>query len=88
MLELGAAFYDSLQSAEHVKNMVKGRFLQLLVLLLSLLNEEDRASIQLYVEATYGIQADRANLELLIMKVRNSSFCQVCGAGVRPRLAT
>lgn len=69
MLELGAAFFDSLQSVDHVKKMIKGRFLQLLIVLLSLLNEEDRASIQLYVEATYGIQCDRPNLEVAFLKV-------------------
>jgi hypothetical protein len=53
--------------------MLRGKFLQMVILLLSLLNEEDRAAIQLYVEETYGIQCDRPNLELAIMKVREAT---------------
>ena len=40
----------------------------MIVLLLSLVNNEDLAEIKDFFEATYGIKADRTSLELTILK--------------------
>ena len=41
----------------------------MIVLLLSLVNNEDLAEIKEFLEATYGLKADRTSLELTILKV-------------------
>ena len=41
----------------------------MIVLLLSLVNNEDLAEIKDFLEATYGLKADRTSLELTILKV-------------------
>jgi hypothetical protein len=41
----------------------------MLVLLLSLLNDEDLSELEEFLETTYRIKADRENLELLVLRV-------------------
>jgi hypothetical protein len=48
---------------------IRPRFLQMLVLLLSLLNNDDLDELKDFIEVTYGIKADRQNVEILILKV-------------------
>ncbi|KAL8890304.1 MAG: hypothetical protein Q9215_002533 [Flavoplaca cf. flavocitrina] len=66
-----AAYYNSLDtgSANVVQQYIRPRFLQMIVLLLSLLNNEDLAEIKVFLEATYKLKADRRDVELLILKV-------------------
>ena len=68
-----AACYNSLDSPPSSSNMtqkdIKPRFLQMVVLLLSLLNNEDLAELKDFLEATYKLKADRRDIELLILKV-------------------
>ncbi|KAL8871449.1 MAG: hypothetical protein Q9198_007417, partial [Flavoplaca austrocitrina] len=66
-----AAYYNSLDtgSANVVQQYIRPRFLQMIVLLLSFLNNEDLAEIKVFLEATYKLKADRRDVELLILKV-------------------
>ena len=66
---MSSAYYTSLDPADKVQQMLKPRFLQMLVLLLSFLNEEDLRNIQGFIEQTFHFRADRQNLELLFLKV-------------------
>lgn len=71
IISLSAAYYNSLDtgSSNVVQQYIRPRFLQMIVLLLSLLNNEDLAEIKDFFEATYKLKADRRDIELLILKV-------------------
>lgn len=72
IISLSAAYFNSLSSSGNTdksQQMIRPRFLQMLVLLLSLLNENDLMEIQDFLEVTYHLHADRQNIELLILKV-------------------
>lgn len=77
ILSLSAAYFNSLpQSAmpgteqeQRIQSEVRPRFLQMVVLLLALLNDDDLAQLEEFLQVTYGIKADRQHLELLILKV-------------------
>ena len=72
IISLSAGYYNSLDptgSDDSTQKYIKPRFLQMVVLLLSLLNNEDLAEIKDFLEATYKLKADRRDIELLIMKV-------------------
>ena len=71
IISLSAAYYNSLDtgSTNTTQQYIRPRFLQMIVLLLSLLNNEDLLEIKDFLEATYKLKADRRNLELLILKV-------------------
>lgn len=72
IISLSAAYYNSLDTgtdANFVQQYIRPRFLQMIVLLLSLLNNEDLAEIKEFLEATYKLKADRRDIELLILKV-------------------
>lgn len=61
---------DALRNDEHTEqSLIRPKFLQMLVLLLSLLNDADLESISEFLEETYRIKADRTHIELLILKV-------------------
>ena len=67
-----AAYYNSLDPTgtnDTTQAFIRPRFLQMIVLLLSLLNNNDLEEIQDFLEATYGIKANRRDLELLFLKV-------------------
>lgn len=51
------------------QRLVRPKFLQMLVLLLSLLNDADLRTIAPVLEKTYRIRPDRTSIELLILKV-------------------
>jgi hypothetical protein len=51
------------------QELVRPKFLQLLVLLLSLLNDEDLSELEQFFETTYRTKADRQSLELPVLKV-------------------
>jgi len=72
IISLSASYYnasDPTGSNDTTQKFVKPRFLEMIVLLLSLLNESDLEQIKGFLEATYGLKAERAHLELLFLKV-------------------
>ncbi|KAK5404694.1 hypothetical protein LTR06_009415 [Exophiala xenobiotica] len=70
IISLSAAYFNSLASYnQQEQHLIRPRFLQMLVLLLSLLNEDDLGEIAEFLEVTYSIQAERHHIELLILKV-------------------
>ncbi|KAM0797109.1 hypothetical protein BDR22DRAFT_824619 [Usnea florida] len=72
IISLSASYYNSLDptgSDDSTQQYIKPRFLQMVVLLLSLLNNEDLGELKDFLEATYKIKADRRDIELLILKV-------------------
>ncbi|KAL8994337.1 MAG: hypothetical protein Q9169_005664 [Polycauliona sp. 2 TL-2023] len=66
-----AAYYNSLDtgSAGFIELDLRPRFLQMIVLLLSLVNNEDLAELKIFLEKTYKLNADRRAIELLILKI-------------------
>ena len=72
IISLSASYYNSLDphgSDDSTQKYIRPRFLQMVVLLLSLLNNEDLAELKDFLEATYKLKADRRDIELLILKV-------------------
>ena len=72
IISLSAAYYNSLDpngGGDAVQQFIRPRFLQMIVLLISLLNNEDLAELKDFLEATYKLKADRRDIELLILKV-------------------
>ncbi|KAL8897053.1 MAG: hypothetical protein Q9207_007412 [Kuettlingeria erythrocarpa] len=71
IISLSAAYYNSLDTGttNAIQQHIRPRFLQMIVFLLSLLNNEDLAEIRDFLEATYKLKADRRDIELLILKV-------------------
>lgn len=72
IIELSASYFNSLASAggkDKSQDIIRPRFLQMLVLLLSLLNDDDLAEIASFLGDTYKINAERQHIELLILKV-------------------
>lgn len=72
IISKSAACFNSLATAGESNDeqaSIRPKFLQMLVLLLSLLNDADLGSIASFLEKTYRIKADRRHLEILILKV-------------------
>ncbi len=72
IISFSAAYYNSLDpngSGDQTQSYIKPRFLQMVVLLLSLLNNQDLLEIKDFLEATYKIKGDRRDVELMILKV-------------------
>jgi hypothetical protein len=69
MISLSASYYNTLDLDDKMQKVIRPRFLQMLVLLLSFLNDDDLKDIQDFLESTYKIKADRKSLELLFLKV-------------------
>lgn len=69
LIRQGAAHYSSLSSVGEARSKVRGRFMQMVVFLLSLLNDTDLASLRDTLEKSYEFKADRQSVELAILKV-------------------
>lgn len=72
IISLSASYYNSLDpagEADSAQKYIRPRFLQMIVLLLSLLNDDDLDEISEFLEATYKLKADRRHLEMLFLKV-------------------
>jgi hypothetical protein len=69
MISLSASYYNTLDLDDDMQRVIRPRFLQMLVLLLSFLNDDDLDDIRDFLESTYKIKADRKSLELLFLKV-------------------
>ena len=72
IIRLSMGYYDALDpegSTDTNQQFIRPRFLQMLTLLLSFLNNDDLEDIAGILEATYKIKADRKHLEILFLKV-------------------
>lgn len=72
IISLSAAYFNSLDpngAKDETQKLIRPRFLQMVVVLLSLLNDQDLFKIKDFLEATYKIEADRSHLELMFLKV-------------------
>ena len=68
-IERSLAFYLSLEDNSTDQEIVRPKFLQMLVMLLALLNDGDLRSIGGLLEDTFKIPGNREGLELVILKV-------------------
>ena len=68
-IERSVAYYTSLNDSKTDQETVRPKFLQMLVMLLSLLNDEDLRQISSILENTFKMPGNREGLELLILKV-------------------
>ncbi len=72
IISLGASYFNALSTPgnrDKSQDLIRPKFLQMLVLLLSLLNDEDLNDLKEFLQTTYRIKADRQSVELLILKV-------------------
>ena len=72
MISISAAYFNSLdpqRTSDLTQKLIRPRFLQMIVLLLSFLNNTDLAGIADFLQSTYQIKADRQHLEMLFLKV-------------------
>jgi hypothetical protein len=72
IISLSASYFNSLDpegGKDTTQKLIRPRFLQMIVLLLSLLNDEDLSDIGDFLESTYKLKAERKHLELLFLKV-------------------
>jgi len=60
---------DKKEKKTRLLNFIRTRYLQALVLLLSFLTDKDLGQLEDFLETTYGLKADRNNLEMVILKV-------------------
>jgi len=71
-IRLSAAYFDSLKPIgikDDTQAFLRPKFLQMIVLLLSLLNDDDLNDISTFLETTYHLKAQRKHLEMLFLKV-------------------
>lgn len=72
IISLSCSYFDSLDpagSGDETQRLVRPKFLQMTVVLLSLLNDADLNDIKEFLESTYELKVDRPHLELLFLKV-------------------
>ncbi|KAF7198174.1 hypothetical protein HII31_00530 [Pseudocercospora fuligena] len=74
LISVSASYFNALDPAtrsadDMTQTMVRPRFLQTLCLLLSMLSNVDIRQMSDFLYATYGIKADRPNIEVLFLKV-------------------
>ena len=69
LIRQGVSYYSSLSSSGVARSKVKGRFMQAVIFLVSLLNDKDLAGLKDPLEKSYDIKADRQSIELTILKV-------------------
>jgi len=69
LVEQSSSYYLSLNESKTDQAFVKPKFMQMLVMLLALLNNDDLKKITKVLESTFQIPGDRESIELIIMKV-------------------
>ncbi|KAK3901280.1 hypothetical protein C8A05DRAFT_35030 [Staphylotrichum tortipilum] len=69
LINQSAKYYLSLNDDPEEKATVRPKFLQMIVLLLSLINNRDLKSIKTTLESSFDLPGERPDVELLIMKV-------------------
>ncbi len=79
LVMMSSSYFNSLDPSapgmtDSTQREIRPRFLQMLTLLLSLLNDRDLSSMSEFVERTYGINPKRQELELLFCKVNSLEF--------------
>jgi hypothetical protein len=72
VIQQGVGYYQDLDDDVEAQERIRPRFMQMLVFLLSLLNDDDLSRIQSALEQTYQLKADRKSIELTILKVLTS----------------
>jgi hypothetical protein len=74
IISLSASYFNALAAPgnrQHSQDFIRPKFLQMLVLILSLLNDEDLGGLKEFLETTYRIKADRQSRPT---KPRNPHF--------------
>lgn len=74
IIHMSASYFSSLDPNapgmdDVTQKMIRPRFLQMLALLLSLLNDRDLKEMSSFLQSTYDISPVRSDLELLLLKV-------------------
>jgi hypothetical protein len=69
MIELSVAYYSTLNDIKEAQLKVRPIVMQMVMLLLSLLNDDDLRRISGILEKQYELRADRQSIELSILKV-------------------
>lgn len=70
IISLSQGYYVALEQKSIVaQKAIRPKFLQMLVFLLSLINDKDLPRLRPALEASFDLKADRASLELTILKV-------------------
>jgi hypothetical protein len=69
LVEQSSSYYLSLNESKLDQEFVKPKFMQMLIMLLALLNNDDLKKITKVLESTFQIPGDRESIELIIMKV-------------------
>ncbi|KAI9775614.1 MAG: hypothetical protein M1839_001015 [Geoglossum umbratile] len=69
IISLSASYFNSLDVNERTQQQIRPKFLQMIILLLSLLNDDDLSQLSTFLESTYRLKADRWHIELVILKV-------------------
>jgi hypothetical protein len=69
LVEQSSSYYLSLNESKTDQASVKPKFMQMLVMLLALLNNDDLKKTTKVLESTFQIPGDRESIELIIMKV-------------------
>jgi hypothetical protein len=69
IISLSASYFNSLDGTERTQQQIRPKFLQMIVLLLSLLNDDDLTQLSSFLQSTYQLRADRRHIELVILKV-------------------
>lgn len=74
IIHMAASYFNSLDPNsvgmdQMTQTVIRPRFLQMLTLLLSLLNDYDLNEMSDFLEKTYGFLPDRPSMELLFLKV-------------------
>jgi hypothetical protein len=69
MIQQGVGYYSSLNQNSGEQSKIKPRFLQMVVFLLSLLNDTDLKRLESALEKSYDLKADRQSIELTVLKV-------------------
>jgi hypothetical protein len=69
MIQQGVAYYSSLIRSHEAQRKIRPQFLQMVVFLLSLLNDTDLVRLRPSLEKSYDLKADRQSIELTLLKV-------------------
>jgi hypothetical protein len=72
MIHQAGGYYSALQMYGKAEMYIRPKFLQMLVFLVSLLNDTDLEKLRPVLEQTFNLKADRQSIELTIMKTFTS----------------
>jgi hypothetical protein len=69
VIQQGVGYYSSLQGTRDAQGKIGPKFMQMVVFLLSLLNDEDLGILRPILEQSYQLKADRKSIEMAVLKV-------------------